>query len=100
MIRLSHLPIIGVLALMAACADNSVGVPQLSDAELAKQNALTACLNAADALNRPVVTGDVQLFSRPGQARFPSSDWQTRKTQSVADCMAAKGYKDYVANAS
>jgi hypothetical protein len=100
MIRLSHLPVIGVVALLAACADNAVDLPQLSQADLAKQNALTACQHIAEAMNRPAVTGDVQLFSRPGQARFPSTAWQTQNSRSVADCMAAKGYKDYVANAS
>jgi hypothetical protein len=100
MIRLSHFPVIAVLALLAACADTAVDLPQLSQADLAKQNALTACRHIAAATNRPAVTGDVQLFSRPGQARFPSPARLAQNSRSVAACRAARGYTDYVAKAS
>jgi hypothetical protein len=100
MIRWSYLPIVGTLALLAACADTSIDPSPLNEAELAKRRALTACQLAADAANRPLVRGDVQLYSRPGQPRYPSPDWQRQQTRSVAECMAAKGYTDFVANAS
>jgi hypothetical protein len=95
MVRLSHLPFIAALIALTACADSGVKLPQLSQADLDKQAALTACTSAANAVNRPVVHGDVQLYSRPGQPYFPGPDWQTSRTRSIDSCMASKGYSEF-----
>jgi hypothetical protein len=90
MVRWSHLPVVTVLVLVTAWADSAIGHASLSQTDINRQAALTACKSQAH-VQRPM-SAPGQLQSLPGSPRRGSLAWQNEINRSIAACLAAKGY--------
>jgi len=88
MIRWLHYPAIGALLLLGACADNSIGQTPLSQADVDKQAALTAC-KAYTFDQRPLANGD-ESFRLAGEPRGRNIYWYEGPDRQLSDCMTAK----------
>jgi hypothetical protein len=88
MIRWLHIPAIGALLLLGACADSGIGQTQLGQADRDRQAALTAC-KAYTFAQRPLANGD-QSFRLAGEPRGRGIYRYEGPDRQLSDCMAAK----------
>jgi hypothetical protein len=88
MTRWLHYPAIGALLLLGACAESGVGQTQLSQADVDKQAALTACKSYTFDQRR-LANGD-EPFRLAGEPRGRSIYWYEGPDRQISDCVAAK----------
>ena len=86
MTRWFFLPAIGAVLLLGACADNTIGEPHLTKADINQQAALTACKTEVYG-ERPLPNGD-ESFRLAGEPHGRSIYWYEGTNRHIDHCLA------------